>query len=134
MLVGTMDDYKISVRVLKLYVEKATQKVRREIPFSMEEELVGGHGEPHSCQILALACATPNGYSEPAPEQIRKTKLVHLHQLTHGGTLEVGYSEAKPVSLDDGFIDTLLELVMPETTLRLLFKNFGTAKAEKPEY
>jgi len=132
-LVGTMDDYKISVRVLELYEEKAIQKVRREIPFSMEEP-VGGYGEPHSCQILALTCMVSNGWSDPTPEQIRKTKLVHLNQLAHSDTLEVEYSEAKPVSLDQGFIDTLLELVIPETTLRLLFKKFGTAKAEKPEY
>jgi hypothetical protein len=128
-LVGSLDNYHVNVRILALYEEKTPGEPTMET-FSIEQP-IGEHGGSHTCQILALTCMVSNSYSETTPEQIRKARLVHLEQTTRGGTIEVDYSKAEPVSLDQGFIDTLLELVVPETTLRLLFKKFDLPKSKQ---
>jgi hypothetical protein len=125
-LVGTQDDYAVNARILEIYAEKIAVETP-ERHFHMED-LVEDHSGPQVCQILALSTKAPNGYTDLAFEQIRNAKLVHLEQTTRSNTFKFDYSKADPVSLDQGFIDTLLELVMPETTLRLLFKKFGLPK------
>ena len=131
-LVGTFDDYHIDVSVLELYTEKIIEEAPRNT-FSMEER-IGMPTKAYDRQVLALVSMASGSFPEPTLEQIRKSKLVHLTCTTRSNPPELDYSDAKPVSLDQEFIDTLLELVLPETTLQLLFMEFGTKNAKKPGY
>jgi hypothetical protein len=132
-LVGELSDYIPHIRIITLYEEKRVKTP--ETRTFCECDVIGpGRSSSETQQILALAVETKFSFSEISLDKLKNARIVHLSETSCESPLIWDYSEANPVSFDRGFIDALLELVSPETAIRLFLERFGSPKDKEPEY
>ena len=100
-------------------------------------DIIGpGSSTPEKAQILALAVRVTNSYGDATPAEIQKARLVHLLKTTGHSVGNDDYDEAVPVSLDQGFIETLLKLITStEAAFESFLERFGLPSDQKePKY
>ena len=133
---GNFPDFKPShIRILPLYEENIPGS-GHSTAFHMCDIIGPGSSTPEKAQILALAVRVTNGYSDATTAEIQKTRLVHLLKTSGHSVGNDDYDEAVPVSLDQGFIETLLNLITStETAFEFFLERFGPPSDQKdPEY
>ena len=125
LVVGSFQELKPSyVRILPLYEENIPETEHTE-PFHMCDIIGPGNGSLRKIQILALAAKVANNFSDATPAEIQKIRLVHLLRTTDRSIGGDDYSEAVPVSLDQGFVEKLRDLIVSvESTFDFFLERF----------
>ena len=114
------------IRILPLYEENIPRP--EDLSTFHACEIIGpGNSRPEKAQILALAVKVANGFGDATPAEIKTARLVHLSRTTNDHLGQVDYDTAVPVSLDNGFINALLKIIVsPKSAFEFFLEKFGT--------